>query len=192
MLDYGVRTVIDLRWPAEAGAHPTIFQIDPGEVRYIHISLLGASEAEWRSFRPQVSKERWNCMVLDYAQPGIRQALEAIAQAPAEGLLFHCLAGKDRTGIIAALLLALAEVELQEIVDDYTLSTENLREAPFIINAADRAAALEGLKCPPEQIHNMMAHLNDHYGGTSNYLRGIGLSEDEIRQVRERLRPGGL
>jgi protein-tyrosine phosphatase len=191
MLAYGVRTVIDLRWPAEAEAHPTIFQVDPGDVRYIHISLLGPSEAEWRSSRPQVAKEMWNCMVLDYAQPGIRQVMEAIAHAPTQGLLFHCLAGKDRTGIIAALLLGLAEVELREIVDDYTLSTENLREAPFVTNAADREAMLEGLKCPPEQIHTMMAHLTDSYGGVSNYLREIGLGEDEIRRVRERLRPAG-
>ncbi len=187
LLAYGVRTVIDLRWPAEAEAHPSVFQVDPGDVQYIHISLLGASEAEWRSFRPRVSKEKWNCILLDYAQPGIRQVMEAIAQAPTEGLLFHCLAGKDRTGLIAALLLALAEVELREIVDDYTVSTENLREAYFVTNAADREAALEGLKCPPEQIYNMVAYLTDHYGGASGYLREIGLSEDEIRRVRERL-----
>lgn len=187
MLDYGVRTVIDLRWPAEAEAAPSIFQVEPGDVHYLPISLLGASEAEWRAHRPPVSKEKWNCIVLDYAQPGIRAVVQAIAHAPEGGLLFHCVAGKDRTGIIAALLLALVEVELREIVEDYTLSTENLREAHFITNAADREAALESLRCPPEQIYHMLAHLDERYGGAAGYLTAIGLSEPEIRQLRKRL-----
>jgi protein-tyrosine phosphatase len=192
MLDYGVRTVIDLRWPAEAEAHPSIFQVDPGDVHYLHISLLGASEAEWRSLRPQTTKKMWNCMVLDYAQKGICKVIGTIAHAPDGGLLFHCVAGKDRTGIIAALLLALADVELEEIADDYTISTENLREAYLATISDDPEAALERLNCPPEQVYNMVAYLNDRYGGAEGYLREIGLSEREIRQVRKRLRANTL
>jgi protein-tyrosine phosphatase len=187
MLDYGVRTVIDLRWPAEAEAAPSIFQVDPGEVHYLPISLLGASEAEWRTHRPQVNKDQWNCMALDYAQPGIRAVMRAMATAPEDGLVFHCAAGKDRTGFIAALLLALAEVNLQEIVEDYTISTENLREAYLAAGAEDRAAALERLNCPPEQIYNMLAYLGERYGGAAAYLGEIGLSEAEIEQISKRL-----
>lgn len=187
VLDYGVRTVIDLRWPAEVQAHPSVFQVDPGDVRYVHISLLGASEAEWRSLRPQTPKEMWNCVVLDYAKQGIYEVMGTIAHAPADSLLFHCVAGKDRTGFIAALLLDLAEVELQEIADDYTVSTENLREAYLATRSDDLEVALERLRCPAEQVYNMMAYLNQYYGGTSGYLREIGLSEREIRRVKERL-----
>src|SRR5688572_3900694 len=63
LLDYGVRTIIDLRWPAELEARPSFFQLTPGQMRYVHISLLSSSEEVWRSSCPEVIKEMWNSIM---------------------------------------------------------------------------------------------------------------------------------
>jgi len=188
LLDYGVRTIIDLRWPAELEVRPSFFQLTPGQMRYVHISLLSSSEEAWRLSCPEVIKEMWNSVMLDYAQPGIRDVMRAVAQAPAGGILFHCQAGKDRTGLIAALLLALAEVEPEAIAYDYGLTTHNLFEAYLAEARPDEYEAVrERVRCPPEQIHNMLAHLEKNYGGPANYFLKIGLEENEIAQIKGRL-----
>ena len=192
LLEYGVRTIIDLRWPAEAESQPSPFRRDLNGVHYVPISLLGESEATWRGRRPTNPKAMWNCIVLENAQPEIREVMRAIARAPAGGVLFHCFAGKDRTGVVAALLLALAEVIPEEIAHDYAISSDNLREAWLAASPdAEQAVILEMTHCPPEQVSNMLAHVERHYAGPSNYLRAVGLSEWEIRQIRVRLRVDG-
>jgi len=188
LLDYGVSTIIDLRWPIEATSRPSLFQTTPGEVRYLNISLLGESETAWQAIRPKVTKEMWSCVILDYLQSEIYAVMRAIAEAPASGILFHCQSGKDRTGIIAALLLAVAGVEPEAIADDYALTTDNLREA-YLAAAPpeEHAEVLERVRCPPEQIHNMLAHLEDNYGGPLGYLQKIGLKENEITKIKQKL-----
>ena len=177
VLAYGVRTVIDLRFPAEVDRHPNIFQHHANGVDYVHMSLLGQSEDMWRARRPDAPKEFWNGVALECAQVEIGAILRVIAQASSGGVLFHCLAGKDRTGVLAALLLALADVEPAAIVDDYAMSAENLREARLAaFPDIERAVVLERLRCPPERVHHMLAHLDRHYDGSSGYLATIGLS----------------
>ena len=129
----------------------------------------------------------FNCLVLEYAKTETRTVLQAIAAAPAGGVLFHCVSGKDRTGFIAALLQLLADVETEEIVQDYMLSTENLREPYLTAHPTAQDATLERVRCPPEQIENMLRHLQAHYGTVIGYLRAIGLHEQEIAQLKARL-----
>lgn len=192
LLDYGVRTVIDLRWPDEAEARPSIFQFASSHVHYIHISLLGLDEATWGLRRAQATKEMWNCVVLDYAQEQICAVMRVIADATAGGVLFHCESGKDRTGLIAALLLALADVEPNVIAHDYAMTTANLRVAYLAAHPTAQTATLERVRCPPERVHNMLAYLANHYGDAAEYLRHIGLSNQALRQVSRRLRTNPL
>src|SRR3984885_16112342 len=95
------------------------------------------------------AKELWKCAVLEHARAELRHVLEVIADAAPGPLLFHCVAGKDRTGLIAALLLALADVEPAAIAADYAVSAENLRVGYLErYHDADPARILEALRCP--------------------------------------------
>ncbi|MEZ4863982.1 MAG: tyrosine-protein phosphatase [Caldilineaceae bacterium] len=187
LLDYGVRTIIDLRWPTDAETHPNFVHQTPGALHHQHLSLLGTSIDAWRAVRPLGPKEQFNCLVLQHFQPELRTVLQAIAAAPAGGVLFHCVSGKDRTGVVAALLLALAEVETETIVRDYGRSTANLREPYLAAYPDDPAATLERVRCPPEQIHNMLAYIQEQYGDIAGYLYTIGLQKSEIIRLQERL-----
>ena len=188
LADYGVETVLDLRWPEEAALHPSPVPAALPQVRYQRISLLTHTEDEWRLRSRDVVKELWKCEVLEHVRAELHHVLSAIAAAPAGPLLFHCVAGKDRTGLIAALLLALADTEPGAIARDYAMSAANLREGYLQrYPDADPERILEALRCPEEGAHNMLAFLADA-GGARAYLRHIGLEEREIGKLRARLR----
>ncbi len=192
LADYGVGTILDLRWPDEAAQRPSLFQQaqpDPRyrHIRYVRVSMLGPSGDYWDNLRPPVVKETWNNVVLDLAQDGLRDALQAVAHAPEGAVLFHCYSGKDRTGILAALLLDLAEVQPDVIAADYAITTERLREAYLAQHPTDREGILESVRCPQENIYNMLDHLRSRYGGTVGYLQQIGLSASEIERLGKRL-----
>jgi protein-tyrosine phosphatase len=187
LLDFGLETVIDLRWPDEVAASPSPLPRWP-HIRYRHISLLAHSQQSWGRLSGEGPKENWKCLVLTHVASELRQVLQEIAAAPSGPLLFHCVAGKDRTGVIAALLLALADVVPEAIAYDYSLSTEHLRDTYLVRYAnRDRAEILEALRCPPEGAHRMLQYLQGR-GGIRTFLQQIGLSEQHIAQLRARLR----
>ena len=188
LLAYGVTTVVDLRWPQELEARPAPFRGGSGNVRYAHVSLLDGSEKAWTAKAPGVPKERWNCAVLDHSGKEIVEVLRTIADAPSGVVLFHCAAGKDRTGVIAAMLLFAADVEPSEIAADYAISTDFIKDAYLAAHPRESwDAVLEDVRCPPEQIYNMIAHLDSRYGGALEYLREAGLSGSEIARIWSRL-----
>lgn len=185
---YGVRTVLDLRWPEEATQHPSPLPQQLPQVQYQRISLLTHTEDEWRLRSRDVSKELWKCAVLEHVRFELHRALSFIAAAPPEPLLFHCVAGKDRTGLIAALLLALADATPAAIAADYAASSENLR-AGYLKRYPDiqPQRIVEALRCPEEGAYNMLSFL-ERAGGVRAYLAQIGLRREEIARLRERLR----
>ncbi len=188
LADYGVRTVVDLRWPDEVALKPHPLARSPRGMRYHQISLLASDVAQWASLSGECTKEMWKCMVLEHTRPQLKEVLEVIANADAEPLLFHCVAGKDRTGLIAALLLALADVEPDAIAADYAASAALLADE-YLLRYSDlaREEIFEALRCPEEGVHNMLAYLA-HYGGAAGYLGAIGLGDATIARLRARLR----
>lgn len=186
--DYGVRTVVDLRWPGEVAASPHPIARDAQHVRYCQISLLAGDQSEWAALSGECSKEMWKCAVLEHTRPQLKEVLQVIAAAESGPLLFHCVAGKDRTGVIAALLLALADVVPDAIAYDYAASTAQLSEAYLVrYPDLDRAEIIEAVRCPEEGVHNMLAYLTD-YGGVRGFLAEIGLTDETIARLRARLR----
>ena len=168
--DYGVGTILDLRWPEEAAHSPSPVPASLPQLRYERISLLTHTEDEWRLRSRDAAKELWKCAVLEHVRSELRHVLTFIAQAPPEPLLFHCVAGKDRTGLIAALLLALADATPAAIAQDYAMSEQNLREGYLKRYAdADPARILDALRCPEEGAHNMLRFL-ENAGGVRSYL----------------------
>jgi len=186
---YGIETVVDLRWPEEVALSPTPITRELRHIRYEQISLLTPTPQEWRVRRADnTAKELWNRSMLEQVREELKVVLQVIATASPGPLLFHCMAGKDRTGLIAALLLALADVVPEAIAYDYTASTENLREAYLKRYAEyDTAAIIDAIQCPVEGIHNMLEYL-EKFGGARAYLEEIGVPGAQIEQLRARLR----
>jgi protein-tyrosine phosphatase len=185
---YGVGTVVDLRWMEEIVLNPSPVTGFAPQIRYVHASLLADTPAQWRDLSKGCEKEMWKCVVLEQVRPQLRGVLRIIASAAAGPLLFHCVAGKDRTGLIAALMLTLADVKPEFIAADYAESTQMLGDAYLKrYKDADPQDVLENVRCPEQGVHNMLAYLESQ-GGIRAYLRAIGLNEMEIARLRARLR----
>jgi|SRR5579863_900881 len=185
---YGVETVVDLRWQEEISLNPSPLAEQGLRIRYVNISLLASTPARWRQLSQNCDKEMWKCLVLEQARAELRDVLRVIATASPGPLLFHCVAGKDRTGIVAAVLLALADTWPEAIAYDYAASTTMLSNAYLKRYAdADPRDVLENVRCPEEAVHNMLEYL-DRQGGIRGYLSEIGLSDLEIDRLRARLR----
>jgi protein-tyrosine phosphatase len=188
----GVRTVIDLRLAAELEAAPNPFRTHD-TVRYVNIPLFERTTAPAvKGPDDDVLLELYN-LALAERQAAIRQVLETIAAAEDGAVMFHCTAGKDRTGIIAALLLGIGGVDSETISEDYSLTYERI--APMLaelINDA-RARGADVAKFEPmlqsriETMRNFLAHIDAVYGGIDASLAVIGLSDEAKERLRTRL-----
>ena len=194
LVDAGVRTVIDLRHDHELTKAPNPFA-RIGEVNYVNISLFeqltppGAVDEQGRV--TNVLLELYK-MALAQRQEAIRQVFASLADAPEGAVLFHCTAGKDRTGIIAALLLAAHGVDAPTIREDYAVTASLI--APMvdelIHDAEARGADVEAfrhlLASTPETMSAFLIHLDETYGGADSYLELAGLSAGQRARLRDR------
>lgn len=108
-------------------------------------------------------------------------------------LLIHCTQGKDRTGLMVALVLLICEVPLDAVAFDYALTDEKLA-AMGREEREERLAEIREMGMPDEYgvtakgfVPGIVAHLDDKYGGLEPYLDGIGFGPDKRARLRERL-----
>ena len=125
--ELGLRTVIDLRTADEVGKG----RIDPEhpELAYHHLPMMDVlppAEELPRWADPQFVAGQYQDMLRSGAA-AITRALELLADAGSYPLTYHCMAGKDRTGVLSALVLELLGVAEEEIVGDYALSGEAMQ-----------------------------------------------------------------
>ena len=126
---HGVRTVIDLRNHDELGddAAPR-----PDGVTTIHLPLDGMEDTEfWDQWvdRPEFGTPHYYGPWLERFPDRAARVLAAIAQAEPGGVAYHCMGGRDRTGLVTMLVLAAAGVPPEAVAEDYALSNENIPDA---------------------------------------------------------------
>jgi protein-tyrosine phosphatase len=133
-------------------------------------------------------------VILEQRQEQLRQALATLAAPGGLPALVHCTAGKDRTGLIVALVLGLVGVSTTTIVEDYALSAQYL--AGTYLEEARQRAEQYGISwewfqhqviCPPEFMHATLQYLEERYGGIAAYVRAIGLSDMQCLRLQEAL-----
>ena len=108
-----------------------------------------------------------------------------MADNPEKTILFHCAAGKDRTGMTAALLLMLAGVAKEDIIRDYTVTTENLYSVLERFSYENDENLKDYLGSEGEYIEKFINHIEKKYGGAEAYMRKIGLKESEVKSLKE-------
>jgi protein-tyrosine phosphatase len=195
LAEYGVRAIVDLRLPAELADYPNPFA-EPGDhgIAYVNVSIIDPGAG----FPPDTitlaenylwSLERFRGLVAD--------AVTAVARAPEGAVLVHCAAGKDRTGLISALLLGLVGVPAETIAADYALTAELLRprDQEWLEHGpgerAEREAILARYAPTAEVMLEVLHQLDERHGGVEPYLLEAGVAPADLDRLRDRLLAGG-
>ncbi|HEY7602636.1 MAG TPA: tyrosine-protein phosphatase [Gaiellaceae bacterium] len=194
----GVARIVDLRQEDEAVDDP------PRElpIEVVDVPIFdGLDDEDWATVEALAagaatsaeSQRRVYLHFLDRARHRFVAAVAAVAGAPEGAVVVHCHGGKDRTGIVVALLLRLAGVPIDVIAADYALSGERLRprhERWFASAESDEERArIERIAATPvEAMHAVLETLDQQYGGVERYLLDGGLPPETVEAARSRLR----
>jgi len=120
-------------------------------------------------------------------------ALRAVAELADGAAIVHCAAGKDRTGVVVALALAVAGVERSAIVEDYAASAEVIEAIVARLVASPTYAAdisarpVDSHRPLAESMRLFLAGLDQEFGGPANWLAAHGWTQSEQERLRARL-----
>lgn len=189
----GVRTVLDLRTHDELERG----RFTHDSIGYHHLPMI---EKPWNQeeFAGELDAvtflaDRYVDM-LDEGRESIARALHIMSDPSALPLVFHCAAGKDRTGVVAAIVLSVLGVEDDDIAADYTLSRLGMgRFREWVIatfpDAADAMSKQPTafLAAPAEAMHLFLERVRSMFGSVDAYVRGLGVRDDTLDAVRDNL-----
>jgi protein-tyrosine phosphatase len=186
---FGLRTILDLRTTMEAEIAPSALDGLPASARLTHISLLtGDLQA-----LPLELDAIYGHMI-DQCGDTIAAAIRVLSTADAYPALVHCSAGKDRTGIVVALILAVLGVPDELIAADYGLSASYLdAERTPAIGQLQASTGLGDaltkplLSSPPTLMLDVLARARTAGGSVDTYLLGHGLTAADLGRLRAAL-----
>lgn len=197
LAEHGVTRIVDLRYPEELAED----QPRDVDIEVVHVSVLGASydpdyvaelDQNLHSVEDVADHYAWSYVdFLERFRERFGQAFAAVADADGT-VLVHCMGGKDRTGIVSALLLRLAGVAIEDIGADYAVTAANLEPStskwiPRIEDPVERAKWEKLRDTPAEGMTRVVEEIEARYGDVAAYLRAAGLTDEQIERLRGRL-----
>ncbi|BCJ54593.1 hypothetical protein Asp14428_60680 [Actinoplanes sp. NBRC 14428] len=187
----GVRTVIDLRRLFEIEEHGRV--PEAAELAYHNVVL---EHVDWDSVPhpAELPHARWLAdrylNFVEDGRDGLARALGLIADPVAAPAVVHCMAGKDRTGVVCALTLSLLGVSDRDIADDYALTEVAMASlTEFLLRT--KPGLVEGkyhmFECPQDAMLMFLGDLRERYGSVEKYVREIGVSGEQVAAMRDHL-----
>jgi protein-tyrosine phosphatase len=186
---HGVRTIVDLRNDDELVKMPDLAPRPAGLIT-VHVPLDDSADTAFWEYcwsNELDGTSLYYPLFLERKPERCAAALAAIARAEPGGVAFHCGAGRDRTGLISLLLLALVGVEPETIVADYELSNPRLGPLWAAHGLPDQGPMVEAIlkrrnTTARALILDILASLD-----AGAYLLAAGLNEDDLTAIRARL-----
>jgi protein tyrosine/serine phosphatase len=131
-----------------------------------------------------------NELLLKFGAKGIRYVLELCSDETRHPIAFYCTAGKDRTGILAVLMLSLCNVPEESIVEDYTLSANvyaEMNDHQAMVGALSQRSLNPKtfLGAPAHVMEDTLAAIKEQYGSVVGYCNYIGFTEEKQQKLRE-------
>lgn len=187
----GIATVVDLRTSSELEGGR--FPVDEIPVGFHHVPLLDTvPDPDSFELTPGMLAAQYETIARD-AAPQIGRILNIVATREAHPVIIHCTAGKDRTGVLIAVLLGLLGVADETIVEDYVLSAgamadlrrkliERHPEGREVIERAD-----ELFSAAPINITNLLSVLRQRYGSITAYAEVAGAGPEVVAGLQRAL-----
>ena len=188
LLRQGIRCVSDLRMAKEIAIAPNVFS-DSKKVAFFNHDFWGTRFDNYRSKRKSANPEEklsdLYCAGLEINGFVMAAVMKTLASSE-RSFVFHCRSGKDRTGLVAALLLVIAGVPDEVVAKDFGLSTTYLNEPDLTEDDLKKPGAYQKGSAP-ETMMLTLEFLRDRYGGVEGYLDDQGVSVSEIESIREKI-----
>lgn len=180
--------VIDLRTSAEVERHGRgLLAEEP--IRYLHASVLQEEGGESAGAPTMDNPGERYLWYLDVGPQALVAALTMVADPGSHPLVFHCTAGKDRTGVLAAMVLDILEVRPEVIVEDYMLTATRLdliraglRRDPVYGQQVDQLPAAR-LLMHGSAMEYFLTELHGKYGGARQWALGAGVTPDSLDRM---------
>lgn len=200
LIDYGITLSIDLRGEIEHEKLPNLIQ-QSGKFRSLKFSIFNTQVAKGAGIKQNEPFKNWGTMYVamcNDSKPWVRDVITAISENDG-GVIYNCTTGKDRTGIITAMLLGIARVPNDDIIADYCVSEVYLRQkyidlfnkrppmGPNFGNGAESSLDDPFFSTSHVNMRTLLESLENEYGGIIPYLKDAGLTEDVISAVRSKL-----
>jgi protein-tyrosine phosphatase len=189
--ELGIGHVVDLRSSGEIAIDGR-GRLAAEALRIHHLPLFDGAVAASADLSARLSLADRYFLMAEHAGRPIARVLETLADADAPAV-YHCAAGKDRTGVVSAVLLGLLGVEDAVIVADYAATGRNL---DAIIERLMASEGYQGMleQLPPDTLHaepeTMLALLDRvraKYGSMRGYVREIGVPDEAVSRLERRL-----
>lgn len=188
--ELGLRDVIDLRSSAELAAEGR-GPLEREPVAFHHLPLFdGDTLADDREASRTLTLGQRYVGLLEVARKPIARVVGILA-ASEGGAVYHCAAGKDRTGLISAILLGVLGVPDDLIVADYVRSADQIDAIiERVMNMKGYEEALktmpaDTLHAKPESMETLLDHVRSQYGSMADYLRSADVGDDVIGRLRD-------
>lgn len=205
----GLRTIVDLRRTDEIAAEPTDWQKPVRILSWRESESIADQQrdAPWERAATEAEAREWMTRSYEGMHEWLAEPLRGIFRAILEEeipLLFHCAAGKDRTGFCAAIVLRLIGVGEDTVLRDYAFTDQAVDLAAFTrahraaglgltdeehpIDRMDPAVRTALISADPVYLKTALDVVERRYGSVENYVRtALGLTDDEIAVVRFQL-----
>ncbi|WP_294359173.1 tyrosine-protein phosphatase [uncultured Clostridium sp.] len=180
LLDNGISTIVDLRSDDEVKNEPCDCKINEN-FKYYHCRIYGNGRIPKDAESVPIS---YFNMIND--KKTILEVMKVLVNVEG-GVLYYCTAGKDRTGIISALLLLLAGVSRNDIVADYEISQEYLCNLLKLFSENNKNVDINIVTPKPEHMNKFLDMFFNKYNSIEEYLFEIGLSNEEISKLKNKL-----
>lgn len=176
----GIKTVIDLRTEEEIEKANSVFEKNPA-FKLLHYKINGGGKIPEKSDDVPLSY-----MKMLEGKEIIYQIFKEIAREN-HGIIYFCNAGKDRTGVITALILMTLGVKKEDIVSDYMLSEGHLEKIINCFVEYPKNTQIRDVVTPKaEYMEQFLNQFNEKYGDINQYLHQIGITDNDINQIREK------
>lgn len=193
----GIRTVVDLRTEEEIGNVGT-FPRDRFPVDFHHVPIM---DVTWRGMEMPTFEQAADFLHYAYtdmlvtSRDRFREAFERVTAAADAPVVFHCMAGKDRTGLLSMLLLGVLGVSHADIAEDYGLTTESIvrfrewvavRHPERLVHFDDPDTA-HHFSSDPAAMERLLADVAAEHGSVEQLVRSMGVDGDTVTLLRTRL-----
>jgi protein-tyrosine phosphatase len=189
--ELGIGHVVDLRSSGEIAIDGR-GRLAAEDLRIHHLPLFDGAGTVSADLGARITLSDRYFLMTEHAKRPIANVLETLAQAEAPAV-YHCAAGKDRTGVVSAVLLGLLGVADEVIVADYAATQQNLDAIIARLMASEGyQSMLENL--PPDTLHAepetmiaLLSRVRAKYGSMRGYVREIGVSDASVGKLELRL-----